>query len=91
MSFQPPRILTDSEQNTIRGKCLVGHATPEEVMSLISHFDLMDMRLRGALSTLSGCLPDTVYVYGKAGERWSEEQPDDEDDFETINFGELLD
>ncbi len=30
MTFEKPRILTDSEANTIRGKMLVGHATPNE-------------------------------------------------------------
>src|SRR5579863_7588796 len=62
VAFEKPRILTDSEANTIRGKCLmVGHPrlgpTAAEVMLLIGHFDLVDMKLRSALETLSSCMP----------------------------------
>ena len=89
MPFQKPRILTDSEANTIRGKCLVGHATPEELMQLIGHFDLVEMKLRGALEILAGCLPKRIYVYGAYGETWSDTEPAT-DEYEEIDFGELL-
>ena len=50
--FQKPRILTDSESNLIRGKMLVGAATKEEQLQLVGHFDLVEMKLRGALEDL---------------------------------------
>lgn len=92
MPFERPRILTDSEENTIRGKCLVAHATPEELMQLIGHFDLVNDKLRGALETLSGCLPPKVYVYGAYGENWSADEPGPEltDEFEVVDFKEVL-
>lgn len=92
MSFQKPRILTDQKANIIRGKCLVGAASPEELMQLIGHFDLVEMKLRGALETLSGCLPDKMYVYGSYGEKWSEVELDHEvEEVEIVDFKELLD
>lgn len=51
--FQKPRILTDSEANTIRGKCLVAAASPQELMELIGHFDLVIDKLRGDLAKAS--------------------------------------
>ncbi len=90
--FDKPRILTDSEANVIRGKCLIGAATPRELMQLIGHFDLIEHKSRMAIETLSGCFPDKLYVFGAHGERWSEVPPDphEYDDYETINFKELL-
>lgn len=49
MPFTKPRVLSDSELNTIRGKCLVARASPEELMQMIGHFDLVEMELREAL------------------------------------------
>lgn len=74
MTFQKPRILSESEANTIRGKCLMNdHPTmrpsASEVMSLISHFDLVTDKDREALMTLSGAFPDKIYVYGGSVER----------------------
>ena len=94
MAFEKPRILTDSEANTIRGKCLmVGHPrlgpTAAEVMLLIGHFDLVDMKLRSALETLSSCMPPKIYVYGDEGQLWSDHEPDT-DEFEVIDFEEVL-
>lgn len=89
MPFQKPRILTDSEQNYIRGKCLVAKATAEELMQLIGHFDLRVDKLEGALRTLQGCLPDPIFVYGASGERWSADEPAT-DEFEEVSFTELL-
>jgi hypothetical protein len=86
MAFQKPRILSDSESNLIRGKCLVGAATPEELMQLIGHFDLVEHGLRMALETLSGCMPDVIYV---TDDKWSDQEPEEEG-YETINFKELL-
>lgn len=82
------------EANTIRGKCLmIGNPrlgpTAAEVMLLIGHFDLVDMRLRAALETLSGCLPPKIYVYGDEGQLWSADEPD-VDEFEEIDFKEVL-
>jgi len=90
--FQKPRILTDSEANTIRGKCLVAAASPQELMQLIGHFDLLTDKLHGALQTLAGCLPPKVYVYGAYGERWTGDEPTPAitDEYEVIDFKELL-
>jgi hypothetical protein len=90
--FRKPRILTDSEANTIRGKCLVGAASPQELMQLIGHFDLLTDKLATALETLAGCLPSKVYVYGAYGEVWSADEPTKAitDEYEVIDFKELL-
>ena len=37
--------LTEKELNTIRGKAMVGHATPEEILSVFAHLDAMEMKL----------------------------------------------
>jgi hypothetical protein len=37
--------LTEKTLNTIRGKALVGKATPKEVLSVISHLDELETRL----------------------------------------------
>jgi hypothetical protein len=88
MTFQKPRILTDRESNIIRGKCLLGKASREEIMQLIGHFDLVEMKLRDALETLSTCMPDRIFVMD---DKWSNVEPsDDPDEYETINFTELL-
>jgi hypothetical protein len=92
MPFEKPRLLSESEQNIIRGKCLAGHATKEEQILLIGHFDLADGKLRSALESLSGCLPDKIYIYGAYGENWSETEPDPHaTEYEVIDFKELLD
>ena len=89
--FQRPRILSASEENYIRGKCLVAAATPAELMQLIGHFDLLIDKYHGALQTLHGAMPDKIYVYGAHGDQWStEEPPTDEDEFEVVDFTELL-
>lgn len=92
MTFQKPRILSDSEVNTIRGKCLVAAASAEELMQLIGHFDLVEDKYKGALQTLAGCLPKKIYVYGSYGEMWSGQEPSAEltDEFEVIDFNELV-
>jgi hypothetical protein len=92
MAFQKPRILTDSEANTIRGKCLVGNASPEEQMQLIGHFDLVEMKLRGALDALSACLPDKIAVYGAYGELWCDlnDLNPEITEYEVIDFKEVL-
>ena len=50
MPFQKPRILVGSEINMIRGKCLVGSATPVELMQAFGHFDLVIMELQQGLA-----------------------------------------
>jgi hypothetical protein len=95
MAFQKPRILTDSEANTIRGKCLMNdHAgmrpSASEVMLLIGHFDLVEQKLRSALETLSGCLPPKIFVYGAYGENWTDFEGKAGDEYETIDFKEIL-
>lgn len=84
--FEKPRILTDSELNTIRGKALVGHAAPSEIMLVFGHFDLV----LGELQKLRGCLPDKIYIYGSCGERWSDREPSEETDREEIDLKALL-
>lgn len=89
-TFQQPRILTDGESNLIRGKILAGDASKAEILQLVSHFDLVDLKLRSALETLRGCFDDKLYVFGSDGELWSNCEPGDRD-FTTIDFAELLD
>jgi hypothetical protein len=95
VTWQKPRILTDSEANIIRGKCLMNdhpklRPSASEVMQLIGHLDLIEQKLRGALESLSGCMPPKIYIIGPYGERWTDQEPEDGSDFEEINFKELL-
>lgn len=43
--FQKPRLLSDKELNTIRGKSLVGHASAEEIQQVFGHLDTLEMKL----------------------------------------------
>ena len=43
--FEPPRLLSDKELNTIRGKAIVGHESTQELMKVFGHIDAMEMRL----------------------------------------------
>ena len=36
---EPPRMLSDRELNTIRGKALCGHASVEEILQVFGHID----------------------------------------------------
>lgn len=38
-------FLTERELNIIRGKSLVGHASPKEILSVFAHFDALEMWL----------------------------------------------
>lgn len=38
-------FLTERELNTIRGKSMVGHATPAEILSVFGHLDALEMWL----------------------------------------------
>jgi len=40
-----PRLLTEKELNTVRGKAMVGHATTDEIMSVFTHYDMIEMML----------------------------------------------
>lgn len=90
MPFQKLRILTDNEANYIRGKCLVAKATAEELMQLIGHFDLLTGKYRSALETLAGCLPEKMYVFGDEGQYWTGDESRTTEEYETIDFKELL-
>lgn len=37
--------LTERELNTIRGKAMVGHATPSEIISVFRHYDEIEFNL----------------------------------------------
>jgi len=39
------KFLTEKELNIIRGKALVGHATPEEILSVFGHIDALEDKL----------------------------------------------
>jgi len=39
------KFLTDKELNTIRGKALVGAATPKEIGEVFGHLDKLEMTL----------------------------------------------
>ena len=45
MTFKQPKLLTEKEIYTIRGKAIVGHATPAELMSVFSHYDIIEQKL----------------------------------------------
>jgi hypothetical protein len=42
------KLLTERELNTIRGKAMVGHATPAEILSVFGHLDALEMKLDAA-------------------------------------------
>lgn len=92
MTFEKPRILTDSESNTIRGKMLVGAATPAEQLLLVGHFDLVNGNFRGALESLRGTFgADKIYITGAYGDAWTTFEPNPDCDFDVVDFKELLD
>lgn len=37
--------LTEKSLNTIRGKAIVGHASPEEILSVFEHLDALEVAL----------------------------------------------
>jgi hypothetical protein len=84
--FEKPRILTESELNTIRGKALAGHARPSDLMLAFGHFDL----ILEELQKLRGCFPDKIYIFGAYGECWSEREPDQDVEYEEIDLKALL-
>lgn len=45
MSFKQPKLLTEKEIYTIRGKAIVGAASPAELMSVFSHYDIIEQKL----------------------------------------------
>jgi hypothetical protein len=38
-------VQTDKFLNTVRGKALVGHASPEEILKVFEHIDALEMFL----------------------------------------------
>ncbi len=46
-------------------------------------------RFRETLATLSGCLPNHIYIYGAYGDQWSDWTPPT-DEFEEIDFNAIL-
>ena len=84
--FERPRILTESELNTIRGKALVGHATSAEVMLAFGHFDLV----MAELQKLRGCFPDKIFIFGAYGDRWSADEPDQDIEYDAVDLKALL-
>ena len=45
LKFKEPKLLTEEEIYTIRGKAIVGHATPAELMSVFLHYDIIEQKL----------------------------------------------
>jgi hypothetical protein len=45
MTFRKPKLLTEKEIYTIRGKAIVGAASPAELMSVFSHYDIIEQKL----------------------------------------------
>ena len=43
--WSKPRILSEKELNIIRGKAIVGHATPKEILSVFGHYELLELKL----------------------------------------------
>lgn len=86
MTFEKPRLLTESELNTIRGKALVGHATPVELMRAFGHFDLV----LDELGKLRSCLPDKIYIFGAYGDQWSADEPNEDIEYDEVDLKALL-
>jgi hypothetical protein len=42
------KLLTSSTLNTIRGKALVGAATPDDILSVFGHLDVLEQKLDDA-------------------------------------------
>ena len=84
--FEKPRILKQAELNTIRGKALVGHANPSELMLAFGHFDLVLMEIQ----KLRSCLPDRIFIFGAYGERWSADEPGPDVEFDEVDLKLLL-
>ena len=40
-------FITEKELNTTRGKAMVGHATPDEILRVFSHLDTLESELDG--------------------------------------------
>ena len=38
-------VQTDKFLNTVRGKAMVGHASPDEIMKIFEHLDALEMFL----------------------------------------------
>jgi hypothetical protein len=43
--FERPRLLSESELNTIRGKSIVGKASTVEIAKVFGHIDSLEMKL----------------------------------------------
>lgn len=43
--FKKPQLLSEREINIIRGKAIVGAASPVELMSVFGHWDLMEAKM----------------------------------------------
>jgi hypothetical protein len=43
--FKPIRLLSEREINIIRGKAIVGQASPQELMQVFGHWDLIEQRM----------------------------------------------
>lgn len=43
--FKNPKLLTEKELNIIRGKAIVGKASPAELMAAFSHWDLIEAKM----------------------------------------------
>lgn len=43
--FQKPKLLSQKDINIIRGKAIVGQATPQELMQVFGHWDLMEEKM----------------------------------------------
>lgn len=64
---QKPKLLSDKDLNTIRGKCLVGAQSKEEIFAVLGHIDALEMKLDE--------LDDDDY-FGTEGWRHSFDHPD---------------
>jgi hypothetical protein len=43
--FKKPHLLSGKELNTIRGKAIVGAATPQELMQVFGHIDILETKM----------------------------------------------
>lgn len=67
MTFKKPRLLSNKELNTIRGKATVGKATVEEIQQIFGHIDTLEEWLDDA---------DMEDTFGTEGWRHRFKHPD---------------
>lgn len=45
VKFKKPELLTEKQINIVRGKALVGKASPQELAQVFGHWDLIEAKM----------------------------------------------